>query len=136
MRRCFWSLTLSPLRLILLVLTTLLAGHALARAPQSPPPDHIAFADLPQEAHATLARIKRGGPFPYRKDGSVFGNFERRLPDRPRGYYREYTVPTPGARDRGARRIVAGQGNAGDVRTSGEYYYTDNHYRSFRKIRE
>lgn len=124
------------MRLISLVLAALLAGHVLARSQQSPPPDPIAFADLPPEAHATLALIKRGGPFPYRKDGSVFGNYEQRLPARSRGHYREYTVPTPGARDRGARRIVAGQGGTGDVRTSGEYYYTDNHYRSFRKIRE
>lgn len=96
----------------------------------------VRLAALPEEARETLAAIKRGGPFPYRKDGSIFGNHERRLPARPRGYYREYTVATPGARDRGARRIVAGQGVTGDVRTSGEYYYTDNHYRSFRKIVE
>ena len=65
-------------------------------------------ADLPPEAVATLALIRDGGPFPYRKDGSVFQNRERLLPAKPRGYYREYTVPTPGARDRGARRIVTG----------------------------
>jgi ribonuclease T1 len=96
----------------------------------------IQAAALPAEARDTLALIRRGGPYPYRKDGSIFGNFERRLPARPRGYYREYTVPTPGSRDRGARRIVAGHGNSGDVRTSGEYYYTDDHYRNFKKIRE
>jgi ribonuclease T1 len=96
----------------------------------------VQAARLPAEARDTLALIKRGGPFPYRKDGSTFGNFERLLPERPRGYYREYTVPTPGARDRGARRIVAGKGSSGDVRNSGEYYYTDDHYRSFRVIRE
>ena len=98
--------------------------------------EHVPVAELPAEGRATLALIRRGGPFPYRKDGSVFGNFERLLPDRQRGYYLEYTVPTPCARDRGARRIVAGQGSTGNVRTSGEYYYTDDHYRSFRKIRE
>ena len=96
----------------------------------------LAAAALPQEARDTLDRIRRGGSFPYQRDGAVFGNFERRLPARSRGYYREYTVPTPGARDRGARRIVAGAGSAGDVRTSGEYYYTDDHYTSFRRIRE
>lgn len=117
-------------------MATLLAGSAFARTPQAPAADYIAFSDLPHEARETLALIKRGGPLPYRKDGSVFGNFEHHLPARPRGYYREYTVPTPGARNRGARRIVAGRGGADDVRTSGEYYYTDNHYRSFRKIRE
>ena len=81
----------------------------------------IRLADLPPEARETLALIKRGGPFPFpRKDGSTFGNFENRLPERPRGYYREYTVPTPGSRDRGARRIVAGGRRAGDVAVSGE----------------
>jgi ribonuclease T1 len=84
--------------------------------------------DLPREARETLALIKQGGPFPYKRDGGVFGNRERRLPVRPSGYYREYTVPTPGARDRGARRIVAG--------TPGEFYYTDDHYSTFRRIRE
>jgi ribonuclease T1 len=93
-------------------------------------------AALPKEARETLALIQRGGPFPYRKDGSTFGNREQRLPQRSRGYYREYTVPTPGAQDRGARRIVAGAGERGDARTSGEYYYTDDHYNSFRRIRE
>jgi len=95
--------------------------------------DPVALAALPAEARETLALIKRGGPFPYpRKDGSTFGNFEKRLPLKPRGYYREYTVPTPGSRDRGARRIVAGS----PPETSGEYYYTDDHYRSFRRIKE
>src|SRR5262245_61339728 len=80
---------------------------AVAREPPMP---EIRAADLPKEAQATLALIKQGGAFPYDKDGAVFGNFERRLPVRGRGYYREYTVPTPGAKDRGPRRIVAGQG--------------------------
>ncbi|WP_246265779.1 ribonuclease domain-containing protein [Aromatoleum diolicum] len=83
---------------------------------------------LPQEALATLERIQRGGPFPYRKDGTVFQNREQHLPRQARGYYREYTVPTPGARDRGARRIVTG-GNPPEV-----FYYTADHYRSFRRI--
>ena len=97
----------------------------------------IRLADLSPEARETLALIKRGGPFPFpRKDGSTFGNFENRLPERPRGYYREYTVPTPGSRDRGARRIVAGGRRAGDVAVSGEYYYTQDHYRNFRRIQE
>jgi ribonuclease T1 len=86
----------------------------------------IRAADLPPEARETLSLIKRGGPFAYRKDGSVFGNRESLLPRQERGYYREYTVRTPGARDRGARRIVAGAG--------GEYFYTDDHYRSFKRI--
>ena len=83
---------------------------------------------LPPQARETLALIKAGGPFPYARDGTVFRNREGLLPARARGYYREYTVRTPGARDRGARRIVAGRG--------GEYYYTHDHYRSFRRIRE
>ena len=75
-----------------------------------------------------LALIKSGGPFSHAQDGSTFGNRERLLPSQGPGYYREYTVKTPGASDRGARRIVAGRG--------GEYYYTDDHYNSFRRIRE
>lgn len=124
------------LRLVLL-LSLLVAFPASGReSRQTDATATVRLATLPAEARETLAAIKRGGPFPYRKDGSIFGNHERRLPARPHGYYREYTVATPGARDRGARRIVAGQGVTGDVRTSGEYYYTDNHYRSFRKIVE
>lgn len=100
---------------------------ALGEQPQQLPGE-ISVKKLPKEARDTLALIKRGGPFPYRKDGSAFGNREKHLPAHARGYYREYTVPTPGARDRGARRIVAGRG--------GEYYYTDDHYNSFKRIRE
>ncbi|QKW05464.1 ribonuclease N [Streptomyces sp. NA04227] len=81
---------------------------------------------LPPEARRTLRLIDRGGPFPYPKDGSVFRNFERELPERPRGHYREYTVPTPGENDRGARRIVAG--------ADGELFYTDDHYQSFEAV--
>jgi ribonuclease T1 len=125
------------LRLGLFLLAILAAAPAAARESYVDPGiPSVRAAALPGEARQTLALIKQGGPFPYRKDGSVFGNFERRLPARPRGYYREYTVPTPGSRDRGARRIVAGRGSTGDVRTSGEYYFTNDHYRSFRKIRE
>ena len=91
-------------------------------------PAEVTLAELPAEARHTLALIKAGGPYPYQRDGTVFGNREGLLPRRSRGYYREYTVRTPGARDRGARRIVAGKG--------GEFYYTADHYRSFRRIRE
>lgn len=124
------------LRLLLLVaLLGGLLGVAQAREPR--PLASIALADLPPEAVQTLRLIRQGGPFPYpRKDGSIFGNFEKHLPSQARGYYREYTVPTPGSRDRGARRIIAGEGRDGDVANSGEYYYTDDHYRSFRRIRE
>ncbi len=88
----------------------------------------IEAANLPSEARDTVVLIKKGGPFPYRKDGTVFGNFEKRLPPHERGYYREYTVPTPGSRDRGARRIVTGK--------AGEIYYTDDHYESFKRVRD
>ncbi|MER8059611.1 MULTISPECIES: ribonuclease domain-containing protein [unclassified Streptomyces] len=81
---------------------------------------------LPAEARRTLALIDRGGPYPYARDGIVFGNFERHLPKHQRGYYHEYTVKTPGSRDRGARRVITGQG--------GEFYYTDDHYNSFRAV--
>ncbi len=83
---------------------------------------------LPAEAIATIELIERGGPFPYERDGSVFQNREQRLPTQPRGYYREYTVRTPGSRDRGARRIVAG----GDP--PAVYFYTDDHYQTFRRV--
>lgn len=106
-----------------------------AREGPQPIPE-VPAAALPTEARETLALIKRGGPFPYRQDGAVFRNFEHRLPARGRGYYREYTVPTPGAHDRGPRRIIAGAGESGDVRASGEYYYTGDHYRTFRRVRE
>ena len=83
---------------------------------------------LPAEALETLTVIQRGGPFRYDRDGSVFQNREGRLPQQARGYYREYTVPTPGAADRGARRIVSG-GEPPEV-----YYYTGDHYRTFQRI--
>ena len=116
-----------------LLLLTVLSLHlqawpCLARDTQQNKIQDVALADLPQEAQATLRLIKKGGPFPYQRDGIVFGNFERQLPIKQRGYYHEYTVPTPGSRDRGARRIIAGREK--------EYYYTDNHYRTFRRIRE
>jgi ribonuclease T1 len=86
----------------------------------------IPFAQLPPEARETIHLIDRDGPCPYAQDGATFGNRERLLPARPEGYYREYTVRTPGSRDRGARRIVAGRG--------GELYHTDDHYESFKRV--
>ncbi|MDQ0770567.1 ribonuclease T1 [Pseudarthrobacter defluvii] len=83
---------------------------------------------LPVEGRRVLALIRAGGPYRYSQDDQVFGNFERVLPVRDRGYYREYTVPTPGEPDRGARRIVAGNG--------GEKYYTGDHYATFKYIAE
>lgn len=101
-------------------------GFALARAPADL--GTVPLSALPREAKATLNLIRAGGPFPFEKDGTTFGNRERLLPLRPRGYYREYTVPTPGLDSRGARRIVTGR--------VGEYYWTADHYRSFQRIAE
>ena len=97
-----------------------------AHQPATRDPAWPAF--LPAEAIDTLQRIGRDGPFPYRQDGAVFENREQRLPPMPRGYYREYTVATPGARDRGARRIISGG------QPPREYFYSDDHYRSFRRF--
>lgn len=110
MRRLAWLLLLA-------------AGAVLAFAP-----GEIRRDQLPPEARDTLALIRQGGPFPQQRDGAVFGNRERLLPQRPRGHYREYAVRTPGARDRGARRVITGR--------DGERYYTADHYRSFKRIVE
>ncbi|MCF7750756.1 hypothetical protein KQ945_08360 [Bacillus subtilis subsp. subtilis] len=99
------------------------AGATARRTAQDPLPPF-----LPAEARRTIALIQRGGPFPHRQDGSVFGNREQRLPPRPRGYYHEYTVDTPGAGNRGARRIVTG----GNPPTG--WFYTDDHYETFRSF--
>jgi ribonuclease T1 len=98
---------------------------------------HILVSDLPKEGRDVLATIRRGGPYAYSKDGTVFSNRDQRLPKHPRGFYREFTVKTPGSRDRGARRIVCG----GKVVKQGPQvldtcYYTDDHYSSFKKIKE
>ncbi|ENO89761.1 ribonuclease domain-containing protein [Thauera linaloolentis] len=113
-------------RPLLLRLATLAFLAFTGCAPAAP--ESAWHAGLPPEALETIALIQNGGPFPYRKDGSVFQNRERLLPHKARGYYREYTVPTPGARDRGARRIVTG----GDPPE--HFYYTPDHYRSFRQV--
>lgn len=117
-----------------------LLGVALAFAPtggqafEAPPVatslPRISVSELPPQGRATYALIHEGGPFPYEKDGTVFGNRERLLPRQPRGYYREYTVRTPGVRHRGARRIVCG----GKPRVPQACYYTSDHYASFREI--
>jgi len=119
------------LRVSALLLAAALASAAPAAA-RGPRPARevgaVALAALPLEARETLALVRRGGPFPHRRDGVVFENRERRLPSRPRGHYREYTVPTPGAQDRGARRLVTGR--------DGELFYTGDHYRTFRRVAE
>lgn len=111
-------------RLFAFAFALLLAADAAAFSQ----PGEVGLVDLPKEARAALVLVKAGGPFAYERDGSAFGNREGRLPKRERGYYREYTVKTPGSRDRGARRIVAGK--------PGEYYYSDDHYKTFRRILE
>ena len=93
--------------------------------------DTVSLQSLPTDAQRTAQLIRSGGPFPYGKDGSVFGNRERQLPSRPRGQYREYTVRTPGSRDRGARRIVCG---GLPPETPDVCYYTGDHYNSFQRI--
>lgn len=115
------------------------AGFAVARdtAPRNMDFPLIMAADLPAEGRDTLSLIRKGGPFPYAKDGSTFSNRERILPKQPRGYYREFTVKTPRSRDRGARRIICG-GATGKLsaQTFETCYYTDDHYASFKKIKE
>ncbi|MEU6355053.1 ribonuclease domain-containing protein [Streptomyces sp. NPDC047072] len=113
-------------RVLLCVLVLVSAGCSSTGSSPEKALATVQEAKLPAEARQTLRLIDRGGPFPYAKDGTVFGNFEGLLPAEKRGYYREYTVPTPGSRDRGARRIVTGEG--------GEFYYTDDHYDSFRAV--
>ena len=110
-------------------------GRPVAPATAAPPAPanpsglpEVKFSELPAEARQTLALIIRGGPYPFSRDDVTFGNFERILPRKSSGYYKEYTVRTPGESDRGARRIVAGQ--------AGEKYYTPDHYNSFRFIIE
>lgn len=118
-----------PLRALFLAALFLLPSVAAARNDAPAVVPEVALSALPPEARRTLELIRRGGPFPHQRDGVVFGNHERLLPLRQRGYYREYTVATPGATNRGARRIVAGGGTA-------EFYYTADHYRSFQRVRE
>ncbi len=118
------------------LLVGVLAGASLTTTVQArdkPPASSatISLAELPAQAQETHRLVLQGGPFPYPKDGITFGNRERQLPNKARGYYHEYTVMTPGSRDRGARRIVCG----GEPPTRPEAcYYTDDHYASFRRI--
>jgi|APFre7841882630_1041343.scaffolds.fasta_scaffold23840_2 ribonuclease T1 len=107
-----------------------LATAAFARtAPDALP--EVTLADLPKEAREAHALVLKGGPFPYERDGVVFGNREKLLPAKPRAYYHEYTVRTPGAKNRGARRLICG----GPKTAPDTCYYTDDHYQSFRRIR-
>lgn len=114
-----------------LALSAALPAQARGPAPQQQDLPAIALAQLPPQGRSTYALILDGGPFPFDKDGTVFGNRERILPRESRGYYREYTVKTPRSRDRGARRIVCG-GLAPQQPEA--CYYTSDHYSSFSKI--
>ena len=123
-------------RVVVLATATVAAAALLAAMPvvaKSVPEalSEVASSALPYEAQKTLALINKGGPYPYPRDGIVFGNREKILPYRKRGYYHEYTVLTPGVRTRGARRIICG----GELRSVAECYYSDDHYQSFRRIR-
>ena len=109
----------------------LLSAAVSARAP-APSTEEIDVADIPREAREVLAQIKTDGPFRYERDGVVFGNREHRLPAQSRAYYHEYTVPTPGMKSRGGRRIVCG----GQRTAPNACYYTSDHYQTFRRIRE
>ena len=133
-----WVLRRTTISLVLLMLCLITAGAGCVPGATMSTPSRmtnsspglgvITLRDLPSEALVTLQLIKNGGPFPYDQDGAVFHNYEGILPRQPDGYYREYTVATPGSPDRGARRIITGK--------NGAFYYTDDHYASFELILE
>ena len=117
----FGPLARAPIPVTAVELTAPIIARSTAQIPT------ISINKLPPEAKTTIQLIRQGGPFPYKKDGTIFGNREGRLPSEARGYYREYTVPTPGVATRGARRIVTGKRS--------EFYYTGDHYRSFFRVK-
>ena len=117
---------------VALIASTILAITSAGARDSASERSEIAIAKLPAEARDMLRLIRAGGPFAYERDGVTFGNREHLLPAQRRGYYHEYTVATPGARNRGARRIICG----GARQTPDVCYYTDDHYASFRRIRE
>lgn len=139
-KRCSWTAWGARCALVA-VLLAVFAAHAGA--------DAVAAARLPDEARDVLKRLEQGGPYRYDRDGALFGNYERALPPRDRGYYREYTVDTPGLRHRGARRLVIGCHRSGgidrpasgatfagfrDCAGPAEVYYTEDHYRTFTRV--
>ncbi len=153
MRMAWRSMPLQQLLWLILALAFSTLAAARGDIPQSPEQTHtqaaeVRVAELPQEAREMLQLIRRGGPYPNERDGITFGNYEKLLPAAPRGYYREYTVMTPGVRHRGARRIVVGCERQrqtppspgllrlAQCRDGGEFYYTADHYRTFRHIVE
>lgn len=122
----------SGIKLVLTGFLLALAGYSAGLQAKGPTAveSTMTVAELPRQGVETYRLIHQGGPFPYEKDGTVFGNRERLLPAQKRGHYREYTVATPGARNRGTRRIVCG----GPPKTPDACYYTADHYASFRRI--
>ena len=130
-RPLWWQALHKTGLLVTVACAALLSGMVQAREAAPGTSTTVALAELPVEAQTTHRLILQGGPFPHGKDGTVFGNRERMLPRQARGYYHEYTVRTPGSRDRGARRIVCG----GPQRQTPEAcFYTADHYASFQKI--
>jgi ribonuclease T1 len=130
--KVFWrSVSVGACSLFVSALLGLLAWPVQAKGPAPAGIESIALVELPKQGRETYALILAGGPFPYEKDGSVFGNRERILPAQKRGYYREYTVKTPYSRDRGARRIVCGGSQPSQPEAC---YYTSDHYASFKRI--
>lgn len=125
-----WPMLVALVVSLLLSLTTACQPLGPASAEPNDPESGLTWItaqELPAEGRETLSLIDAGGPFPYGKDGSTFGNFEGILPARSRGYYHEFTVRTPGSKDRGARRIITGDRD--------EFYWTQDHYESFRRIK-
>lgn len=127
-----FKFALTSLLLAAAISSPLAQARSLTDRQAESKPAVIRVAELPRQGRETYELIRQGGPFPYDKDGVVFGNRERVLPAEKRGFYREYTVTTPGSRDRGARRIVCG----GPARAPHGCFYTADHYASFRKIVE
>ena len=132
MRIAAVKFALTSFLLAAIVSGSLVQARPRADRPAESTPAVIHVAELPRQGRVTYELIRQGGPFPYDKDGVVFGNRERLLPAQKRGYWREYTVATAGSRDRGARRIVCG----GPTRAPHACYYTADHYASFRMIVE
>jgi len=127
-RPLWWRALRKTGLVVTLVGAVLVAGAVQAKGQLS---GTVALGQLPAEARTTYRSILAGGPFPHRKDGTVFGNRERALPARPRGFYHEYTVHTPGSRDRGARRIVCGGARPPNPEAC---FYTGDHYATFQRI--
>ena len=127
----FRGSVLRKLGLAAVVATCAVIGSGVQARSGEGPGSSIELSALPPEAQQTAKLIRSGGPFPYAKDGTVFGNRERLLPPKPRGHYREYTVKTPGSRDRGARRIICGGAKPAEPEAC---YYTADHYTSFSRI--